>query len=241
MFVFKKIFGAFILVLFFSHAAWSMEDIYHDQASVDAVYNIKNTYSAVSDEYKQLSLLNGALADQAIRRLYDFGEIKPVWGKDKRGRSIITGYEHGGHALMRLIHAFFYRVPGSTSPTDFGETKQLVKDLSDNDLMTSIAYILVSCFHARTALATIHQELPAFIVLDVQNQFFMLRDKNVREQVIKNEVWRRIGNKNDQNEFKRVREEVRNGIKGSIEKLWEHIELSTKKLKRYSILLRERV
>lgn len=94
--------------------------------------NIKDTDSILHDDYRYLSLVDGAVAWETgvIRRLYDLGQIFPVYKQDNRGRKIIQGYENPKQTskLVRLIHLFFYRVPGSTGQADFGATVQLASD-----------------------------------------------------------------------------------------------------------------
>jgi len=114
--------------------------------------NIKDTDSILSDDYKYLSLVHGAIAWETgvIRRLYDFGQIFPVYGQDKHSRNIIENYENPDqtHKTVRLVHTLFYRVPGSTGETDFGVTTQFAKDNSV-DVVTLIAQIIVQCGQLR--------------------------------------------------------------------------------------------
>ncbi len=109
--------------------------------------NIIDTDSILHDDYRYLSLVHGAIAWETgvIRRLYDLGQIFPVYGQDKRGRKIIENYDNPEqtHKTIRLIHAFFYRVPGSTGQADFGVTTQLALD--DVATVKLIAGIIVQC------------------------------------------------------------------------------------------------
>lgn len=92
----------------------------------------KGTYHILNDEYKHLSLVHGVIAwnTGVIRRLYDKGHIFPVLGKDKENRKVITGYEKldETHKTVRLIHALFNRVPGTTGEADFVITSRLKTD-----------------------------------------------------------------------------------------------------------------
>ncbi len=110
--------------------------------------NIKDTDSILHDDYSYLSLVDGAIAWETgvIRRMYDFGQIFPVYKLDNRDRKIIQGYVHPERTdqMVRLIHAFFYRVPGSTGETDFGATMQL----ASNDplvVVQTIAKVIALC------------------------------------------------------------------------------------------------
>jgi len=109
--------------------------------------NIVETDTILHDDYKYLSLVDGSLAWETgvIRRLYDLGQIFPVYKTDKRGRKIIENYEHSEQTdpMIRLIHAFFYRVPGSTGETDFGATIQLAVD--DVTAVRLVANIIAQC------------------------------------------------------------------------------------------------
>lgn len=91
--------------------------------------NIKEVFSVVHKDYKHLSLVHGAIAWETgtIRRLYDDGQIFPVYKKDTRNRKIIATYENleQTHKMVRLIHTLFYRIPASIGETDFGTTDQL--------------------------------------------------------------------------------------------------------------------
>lgn len=110
--------------------------------------NIKDTDSILHDDYKYLSLVDGAIAWETgvIRRLYDLGQIFPVYKQDNRGRKIIQGYENQKQTseMVRLIHAFFYRVPGSTGQADFGATVQLAID-DPFVVVQTIAKIITLC------------------------------------------------------------------------------------------------
>lgn len=110
--------------------------------------NIKNTYNIVHDEYKHLSLVHGAIAWETgvIRRLYDLGPTYPTYGNDQHGRKVIIGYVNidQTHKLVRLIHALFYRVPGSMAEIDFGVTDLLANN--DTFIITQlIAEIIMQC------------------------------------------------------------------------------------------------
>ncbi len=78
--------------------------------------------------------------------MYDLGQIFPVYGQDKQGRTTIENYAHPDQTskLVRLIHALFYRVPGSTGEADFGVTIQLASDDS-NIVVALVAEIIVQC------------------------------------------------------------------------------------------------
>src|SRR5215510_5457598 len=96
-----------------------------------AIKNIKNTYQILSPGCKHLSIAHGAVAWETgfIRRLYDFGQIFPAYISDPTmpTRKLIDHYDelNDTHMTVRLVHALFYRVPGSTSDADFGISKQL--------------------------------------------------------------------------------------------------------------------
>jgi len=115
--------------------------------------NIKETDSILHNNYKHLSLVDGAIAWETgvIRRLYDFGQIFPVYKQDKQGRKIIENYKNPDQAskLVRLIHALFYRVPGSTGQADFGATVQL----ASNDplvVVQTLAKVIAFCQNVQT-------------------------------------------------------------------------------------------
>ena len=91
--------------------------------------NIAKTHHIIRNNYKHLSLVNGAIGweTSAIRRLYDYGEIFPVYREDKQNRKFIDHYENPEktHQTVRLTHAMFYRIPGSMEEACFGPTTQL--------------------------------------------------------------------------------------------------------------------
>ncbi len=97
--------------------------------------NLKGTYSHLNPEQRHLSLIHGAVAWETgvIRQMYDYGRIFPkienVLRSNEESRKTIVGYDklEETSAVIRLIHALFYRVPETTTVTDFAET-QYVKD-----------------------------------------------------------------------------------------------------------------
>lgn len=158
-----------ILMIFFAQSVWSM------------VYNIKGTYDVVKDEYKHLSLLHGAILWETgfIRRLYDFGETPKEIFKDVKEkeatRKVIAGYQPGGHDMARLVRAFFYRVPGSTASTDFGETKQIEQKTTDESILIAIADLLACCVRIR-------KDLPLMLKSLGKDKIFALCSKLLNEK-----------------------------------------------------------
>jgi len=110
--------------------------------------NVAKTHTILHDNYKHLSLVHGAIGLETgvIRRLYDLGEIFPVYGKDTLDRNIIEKYKklENTDPIARLIHTFFYRIPGSTADTGFGPTTQLHYDDPETVVQT-LAKILALC------------------------------------------------------------------------------------------------
>ncbi len=127
--------------------------------------NIKDTYSLLRPEYKHLSLIHGAVAWETgvIRRMYDFGKIEPEY-QETNGRTEIVGYKNPetNHAVIRLIHLLFNRIPGSTSPSDFIATKQLTTiDVKKN--AQKMASIIVACDKIKQLnLGTLKETLDSF-------------------------------------------------------------------------------
>ncbi len=115
----------------------------------ELLHNIKNTYSILNTAYKHLSLIHGVIAWEmgVIRHLYDAGQIFPTFKNNSRGRKVIESYEKldETHKVIRLIHALFYRIPRSTSETDFGVTQQINVLYTAPKIAETIATILVSC------------------------------------------------------------------------------------------------
>ncbi len=107
--------------------------------------NIKGTYSILPENQREaFSLIHGAVAWESgvIRRMYDFDQIFPDI-QEINGLKKIVGYlkPEKTHAVARLIHALFYRIPGTTTATDFVATKHR----ADCDLPQTIAKILKNC------------------------------------------------------------------------------------------------
>lgn len=200
--------------------------IQENNITVDPVYHTKNMHQVVSNEYRnQMSLFNGVVAYETglIRKLYDFGNISPIWGKDKLNRKTITGYNPTGDAIIKLIHAFFYRIPESTSLSDFKETIKINRQKTDLEILEKMADILIACTHARKALGRIYQEIPTFATLNKQNQFLMLQDKNKRESTIKNTI---NINEIDTTSFRSIQKQKRNNIKEALNELIKNVTLS---------------
>lgn len=122
--MFSRILFRKYILLWIIHLALSLS------TSVCQIKNIKGTYDILDDTHKHFSLVHGAVAWETgyIRKLYDCGHIFPRFNRhNQQGQSVISGYDHTDeqHNIIRFVHALFYRVPGSTAPTDFGVTQQL--------------------------------------------------------------------------------------------------------------------
>lgn len=110
--------------------------------------NIKGTDSVVADEYKHLSLVNGAIIWETgvIRRMYDYGNITPIIKKVKTtGRDQIIGFEDDYDGTVRLIHALFYRIPNMPGESSFLETKNFKDGVDAKKIIESIANVLIIC------------------------------------------------------------------------------------------------
>ncbi len=137
----SKLFSALSVILFVITNALCM------------LKNIKDTYQILNDDYKHLSICNGAIAWETgfIRRLYDFGQVFYTTTKDKNDLDVIDKYVNPEltHKTVRLIHVLFYRVPGSTGITDIGVTQKLnLKKTSE--IAKKCAEILASIEQIRT-------------------------------------------------------------------------------------------
>lgn len=91
------------------------------------INNIKGTYDILKPEYKQFSVIHGAVAWETgtIRRMYDLGTL------GKKTSQIES-------KTIQLVHQLFYRIPESTSPVDFVVTEK-IKSLSDIDTTLFVA------------------------------------------------------------------------------------------------------
>ncbi|HSC24659.1 MAG TPA: hypothetical protein VLB80_00380 [Candidatus Babeliales bacterium] len=91
--------------------------------------NIKSTDTILSNDYKHLSLAHGAIfcVSGLIGGLYDRGNIHPIYGIDKQGRNIIENYKQIDSIdhTVRLVHTFFYRIPGFEGEAEPKATEQL--------------------------------------------------------------------------------------------------------------------
>ena len=78
------------------------------------INNIKGTYDILKDEYKNFSVIHGAVAWETgtIRRIYDLGALGYHGDKIK------------SHTIA-LVHKIFYRKPGTTSIAEFVATKEI--------------------------------------------------------------------------------------------------------------------
>ena len=134
--------------LFFKRITISLVVLFISTYSQCMLNNIAKTHNIVHNSYKHLSLVNGAIGWETgvIRRMYDFGEIFPLYREDKRNRKFIAQYEdpEKTHQTVRLIHTLFYRVPGSIEASCFGPTTQL-QDHNPLTAVQTIAKILALC------------------------------------------------------------------------------------------------
>lgn len=178
---------------------------------VAEIYNIKGT--AVTDNFKHLSWLNGAIAWETgfIRRLYDYGEIKSTINKTSKK---IEEYKAGGHATIRLVHTFFYRVPNSTSSSDFRETQQLKSQNKNNDseIITKIAHFIHEYSQARLYIPQLYQ-----IMQNKPQDLSWLNKENISilfdPEVKKNVLQEAIKNISNPNLKKEVSQKLNNFIK----------------------------
>lgn len=152
-FTLKQLFLALILPLLVSTHALGM------------IKNIAGTYQILKDNYKHLSLVHGCIAWETgfVRRQFDAGQIFPVYDVDQNDRQVITRYRDLEHTHMttRLIHALFYRVPGSTGDADFGISKKLkAKKIEDVAKLSAQLLAAVEVLDMnRTALSEILQSI----------------------------------------------------------------------------------
>jgi hypothetical protein len=134
--------------------------------------NIAKTHHIIRDGFKHLSLVNGAIEWETgtIRRLYDYGEVFPVYRKDKQNRTFIAKYDNldKTHQTVRLIHTLFYRIPGSIEAACFGPTTQLYL----NPLVTiqTIAHIMAVCESLPPELAIAESDAPIATIQEHFNQ-----------------------------------------------------------------------
>lgn len=93
--------------------------------------NIKGTYDSLKSEYKDLSIIHGAVAWETgvIRRLHDYGAL------GFRGDKIPS-------KTVLLVHKFFHRPPGSEGDAGFLVTKP-VRKLPDIMVVDFVASMLV--------------------------------------------------------------------------------------------------
>jgi hypothetical protein len=78
------------------------------------INNIKGTYEILKDEFKDFSVIHGAVAWETgtIRRMYDLGALGYHGDKIK------------SHTIS-LVHKIFYRKPGTTAIAEFVATKDI--------------------------------------------------------------------------------------------------------------------
>ena len=111
----------------------------------------KGIYAKLNSEHRHLALVHGEIAWKSgiIRRMYDFGQIFPEYetkGEGENARTTIARYNNSEktHAVIKLIHLLFYRIPGSTTEADFGVTKQL-ESRSDLAIAGIVGTLLALC------------------------------------------------------------------------------------------------
>jgi hypothetical protein len=97
------------------------------------INNIKGTYDILKPEYKQFSVIHGAVAWETgtIRRMYDLGAL------GKHGDKIKS-------RTIALVHKIFYRKPGTTSIAEFVATKEIRElTLTDAEVARFVADVLL--------------------------------------------------------------------------------------------------
>lgn len=128
-------------------------------------------YQILNEDYKHLSLINGGILWETgfIRRLYDFGQIFPLY-KDEMltdpatgeewpsGIKMLTDYQfpEKTHKTARLVHILFYRVPGSTGVSDFGVTQKL--KIKEAKLLAAVSAKIVAMIVEISQLDTSFQK-----------------------------------------------------------------------------------
>jgi len=95
------------------------------------INNIKGTYDILNPEYKHFSAIHGAVAWETgtIRRMYDLGGLGKKTGQIES-------------KTVQLVHQIFYRIPESTSVTDFVVAEK-INGLTDIDVTSFIADCMV--------------------------------------------------------------------------------------------------
>ncbi len=84
--------------------------------------NLKGTYSILKQEYKEFSLVYGAIALQSdyLMHLYDYGTFcKKRVKEHEDGSQTMVPDLSAAPAVVKLVHSFFYRVPGHMGRGDF--------------------------------------------------------------------------------------------------------------------------
>ncbi len=114
------------------------------QASL-TMRNIDQTYQILPPHLKHYSITNGAILWETgwINNFYRFANFYPLKKKGSRQRIIISCDPLKTDAVTQLIHLLFYRVPGSTSYTDFSTT-DLIRTQNSVEIAKVVAEIVVN-------------------------------------------------------------------------------------------------
>ncbi len=121
--------------------------------------NLKDTFDILKDEYKQFSILNGAIAIETdyVMRLYDFGTLgrmKKITTPDKR--IVDVPDPSSAPEVVKLVYLFFHRTPGTNSRGDFVFTQEL-RNFSEDQKRTfieSIAWMMAQAKQLEDKLAS---------------------------------------------------------------------------------------
>lgn len=111
------------------------------------INNLKGTFSILKDQYKEFSIINGAIATHTdyLMHLYDygtFGKERKVKGADNE--TILVPDASNAPEVVKLMHYFFYRVPGHNSRGDF-VFSDAIKTASAEDIrsiINAVAWIM---------------------------------------------------------------------------------------------------
>ncbi len=109
------------------------------------INNLKDTFDVLKDKYKEFSILNGAIADQTgyIMRLYDYGTLGQMRKASEQSSVLVPDISYAPE-IIKLVHFFFYRTPGTIGRGDFVFTRELrsASDEEKEDIIKAIAWIM---------------------------------------------------------------------------------------------------
>ena len=145
---------------------------------------LKYTFDVLSEDYKAFSILNGAIADQAgyIMHMYDYGALGQMRMVKVIKTEIAVPDISNAPDVVKLVHLFFHRAPGTIGRGDFVFTDRVLKatEQEKKSIIQAIAWMMAQAkqlekiaSQSKKFEAGINQKMKAISLkdLDIKDEF----------------------------------------------------------------------